>query len=92
MQSEDLMNAGHYDIDDSTCSITTWTERNIGEANGWYFIMPNVSREGRKGTAVALCHGVTIRREGRKIFHCSTIINKGAQNNVYGTCVQSKKK
>ena len=86
-----VMNAGHYDIDDSTCTITTWTERNIGLANGWYFIMPNTSRDGSKGTAVALSHGVTIRCEGSKIFHCSTIFNKGARNNVYRTCVQSKK-
>ena len=85
VQSEDLTNAGHYDIDDSTCSITTWTERKIGQANGWYFIMPNTSRDGLKGTAVALSHGFTIRWEGRNIFHCLTFFNKGAQNNVYGT-------
>ena len=92
VQSEDLINAGHYDIDDSSCSITTWTEKNIGQANGWYFVMPNTSRDGNKGTAIELRHGVTIRWDAHKIFHCSTVFKKGKSNVVYGTCVQSKKK
>ena len=92
VQSEDLINAGHYDIDDSSCSITTWTEKNLGHAYGWYFIMPNTSRDGCKGTVVQLRHGVTIKWDAQKIFHCSTVFNKGAHNNVYGTCVQSKRK
>ena len=51
-----------------------------------------VMRDGYKGTAVELRHGVTIRWDVHKVCHCSTVFNKGAQNNVYGTCVQSKNK
>ena len=36
VQSNSLMNAAHYDVDDNTCSISTWTEKKIRCANGWF--------------------------------------------------------
>ena len=91
VQSQNLVNAGHYDVDDSSYLISTWTESNIGSADEWYFIMPNTTRDGCRGIAIALRHGVTIRWNGRKIFHCSTIGDKGENNNVYGTFFGTKK-
>ena len=88
VQSNNLINAGHYDIDDISCSIKIWTETNIGNADGWYFLMPNTTRDGKKGIAVALSHGVTISWDVHKIFHCSTVKNSTLGNTANGTCHQ----
>ena len=52
VQSQNLVNAAHYDVDDKTMSIATWTELDIGKAINWYFILPNVTRDGHKGIAI----------------------------------------
>ena len=85
VQSQNLVNAAHYDVDDKTMSIATWTELDIGKAINWYFILPNVTRDGHKGIAIKLRNGVTIAWDGRTIFHCSTVGDVGMANNVYGT-------
>ena len=54
------MNSVHYDIFGVTCFITTWTEKKIGSANGWYFVMPNTTRDGSKGIAVALSYSLQL--------------------------------
>ena len=40
VQSQNLVNAVHYDIDDITQSIAIWTELNTGKAKEWYFVIP----------------------------------------------------
>ena len=84
VQSNNLINAGHYDIDDISCSIATWTEANIGSAYVWYSIMPNTTRNSKKGIAVALSHGVTISWDAHKIFQCSTVKITTLGNTVNG--------
>ena len=85
VQSEDLVNAGHLDINDSSVSMSTWTELQIGVARKWYFLMPNITRDKVRGIAVVLQHGTTIRWDGSKIFHCSTVGDVGRNKHVYGT-------
>ena len=91
IQSHNLSNAAHYDVDDKTRSISTWTELNPGQAKGWYFILPNTTRDGSKGIAIRLNHGVTIGWDGRKIYHCSMIDKIGMDNSLYGTFFGVKK-
>ena len=90
VQSRDLINTAHYDVDDTCVSLATWTEKRIGMANNWYFIMPNITIDGTKGIVVKLRHGTTIRWDGRSIFHCSTVGSLGYNNNVYGTFYGTK--
>lgn len=90
VQSEDLVNAAHYDVADTTVSIATWTELDIGIASDWYFIMPNTTRDGSRGIVINLRHGTTIRWDGRKIFHCSSVGDIGKHNHVYGTFYGTK--
>ena len=85
MQSQTLVNATHYDVDDKTISIATWTELDIGKATKWYFILPNVTRDGCKGIAINLSNGMTIVWDGQTIFHCLTVGDVGMANNLYGT-------
>ena len=105
VQSRDLINAGHFDTNDASESISTWTELDMNSANDWYFVLPNVTidkEEGNrirvtkgniesscvnseKGTIIPLSHGVTIKWDGTKIFHCSTVGNLGDKNHVFGT-------
>ena len=61
VQSHNLVNVAHFDVDDSAASITTWTKPIIGSATDWYFIIPNISRDSYTGIAIMLHHGVTIR-------------------------------
>ena len=91
-QSNNLINDYKYDITYIRCTITTWTEKKIGSADGWHFLMPNTTRDGKKGIAVALSHGVTIFWDAHKKFHCFTVQNNSLGNTVNGTCHQSKKK
>ena len=51
---------------------------------GWAFILPNVTRDGKKAIAIKLCHGRSIEWDGWLIRHCSTLGSKGTENNVYG--------
>ena len=53
--------------------------------------MPNTSRDGCRGIAIMLHYGVTIRWDGRKIFHCSMVGDEGNNNYVYGTFFGTKK-
>ena len=85
------MNAAHYDVDDSTAAIAIWTESRSGGTTDWYFIMLNTSRDGCRGIAIMLHHSVTIRWDGRKIFHCSMVGDEGNNNYVYGTFFCCKK-
>ena len=91
VQSQNLVNAAHYDVDDSTASIATWTKSISGGATDWYFIMTNTSRDVCRGIAIILHHGVTIRWDARQIFHCSMVVDEGNNNYVDGTFFGTKK-
>ena len=61
VQSIDIVNATHIDLNDSTESIVRWTESKLGEAKGWYFIMINITRDGTRAVVIERRHGVTIK-------------------------------
>ena len=91
VQSTDLVNAAHIDINDATECISTWTETDIGTSNNWYFILPNTTRDGGKAVIIKLKHGVTIKWDGRKLMHCSTVGDTGDNNHVFGTFFCARK-
>ena len=91
VQSMDLVNSAHVDVNDASESISTWTESNIDNADNWNFILPNTTIDGKKGIVIKLHHGVTIKWDGRLLMHCSTVGSKEKSNHVYGTFFCAKK-
>ena len=91
VQSQNLVNSAHFDVNDNSISISTWTETNPGMAKGWYFVLPNVTFDGKNGIAIQLSHGTTIKWDGREIWHCTAMEEGGENNNVFGTFFASKK-
>ena len=85
VSSVNLMNSAHLDINDTTKSIVTWTTDSDEEVTGWYFIMPNVTSDGKRGMVLEIQDGVTINWDARKIIHCSTTKANGHNYNVFGT-------
>ena len=65
-------NSSHLDVDDAANGIVTWTKDGDGTVEGWYFLLPNVTIDGKKGIAIKIKHGLTIRINARVIRHCST--------------------
>jgi hypothetical protein len=58
-----------------------WTETIPGNAQRWYFVLPNVFGKRLDGTtyegvAVELTHGVSVSWDGRWIKHCSFFSEK----------------
>ena len=91
VQSQNLINSAHFDVNDNSISISTWTETNPGMAKGWYFVLPNVTFDGKNGIAIQLSHGTTIKWDGREIWHCTAMEEVGENNNVFGTFFASRK-
>ena len=91
VQSHDLVNSAHYDCDDATISIATWTEQIVYKERKWFFILPNTTRDGRSGIIIPLRHGITIRWDGSKIFHCSMIGEDGGNGHLWSTLFGCKK-
>ena len=85
VSSVNLINAAHLDVNDTTKSIVTWTTDSEEEVKGWYFIMPNVTSDGRRGMVLQIQDGVTINWDATKIIHCSTTKANGFNYNVFGT-------
>lgn len=84
MVSVNLANSPHYDSGDSAKSIAIWVEEKPGQAENWFFVLPNVSHKGKQGLVVKLCHGVVISWDGREIYHCSSKATQGDGNKTYG--------
>lgn len=82
--SENLGNSSHYDYKDESVSVTTWTELVPGQAKNWFFVLPNVTVDGKRALVVHLGHGVSISWDGRKIRHCSAVPMPGQDNAVFG--------
>ena len=55
-----------------------------GQAENWYFVLPNLSISGSRGVIIKLRHGVVISWDGRKIYHCSSMATPGQGNKVFG--------
>lgn len=84
MMSVNLGNSPHYDSGDTSKSIAIWVEEKPGQAQNWFFVLPNVSFRGSNGMAIKLYHGLVISWDGREIFHCSSKPIPGDGNKVYG--------
>ena len=89
IQSHNLVNSAHYDLD-ASISIATWTETIPGLAKGLYFVLPNLTKDGTKGIAIELFHGITIQWDGRLLWHCTAMESAGEGNNVFGTFFAAK--
>ena len=86
-QSGNLIHSMHFDVNDTSQCIATFTEHKVGEASGWYFILPNVTIDGKRGIAIKLHHKVTIAWDRRVIWHCSSVSDVKPDNSVHGTFV-----
>ena len=63
--SYNYVNASHVDIHDACEGIVTWTTENEEEVEDWYFVLPNVSMDGMRGTVIKLKHGITLKFDAR---------------------------
>ena len=86
------MNSAHFDVNDTSRCISTFTEQKVGEASCWYFILPNVAINWKWGIAIELHHGVTISWDRRVIWHCSSISDVKSDNSVHGSFVAAWQK
>jgi hypothetical protein len=84
VQSIDLCNADHFDVNDSSLSLSIFTEVIPGDATNWRFVMPNLSFDGSKGVVVDLVHGTAISWDGTKVRHCTAEPTTHPNNHVYG--------
>ena len=92
MISVNLGNSPHYDTGDTARSVAIWVEEKPGQAENWFFVLPNVSLSGSMGLVIKLAHGVVISWDGTSIFHCSSNPKPGAGNKVYGCMWSSSRK
>ena len=83
--SINLGNESHNDVYDLCRAVSTWVEVEVGDATGWYYLMPNVSIDGDpRPVAIELGTGVTIVWDGRIVAHCSSKPTVGEGNSVHG--------
>ena len=54
VSSNNYVNASHVDVHDAYEGIVTWTTENKAEIDDWYFVLPNVSMNGMRGTVIKL--------------------------------------
>ena len=91
-----LSNSSHYDVNDGSVGYAVWTEDIPGLAKNWFFVLPNVYGyiDGKpfSGLAIQLTHGVAIQWDGRIIRHCTSMVEPGVGNHVYGTFCAAKAK
>ena len=83
--SYNYVNASHLDVDDACEGIVTWTTEDKTKIEGWYFVLPNVSIDGYRGTIIQLKHGITIKIDARIIVHCSSGSRRSESHKRYGT-------
>ena len=91
--SEDLVNAGHYDLDTSV-GVSVFNEKVPGTAKDWFFVLPNtviVGENDEKAVIIKLFDGCTICWDGRKVFHCTGTKEVGEGNHLYGNYWGGKK-
>ena len=94
--SVNLSNSSHYDVNDASQGFSIWTEEHPGTTDDWYFVLPNMhgtfpnSDKEYYGIAIKLTHGVLISWDGRRIRHCTSMMNR--RGNVFGTFFAAKTK
>ena len=94
VHSISLGNSSHYDINDDSLTISTWTEETIGNTKNWFLVFPNTTLGNNKAIAVKLFHGCTICWDASKLRHASSVpayrIKGGGTSS--GNCELRKKK
>ena len=83
--SYNYVNAAHVDVHDACEEIVTWTTENEAEVEDWYFVLPNVSMDGMRGTVIKLKHGITLKFDARILMHCTSGSAKSDLCTRYGT-------
>ena len=82
--SVNLGNAAHIDNGDTSTSVALWVEEKPGQAENWFFILPNLSYNGSHGVLVKLMHGTVISWDARTVYHCTSVTKVGEKNKVFG--------
>jgi hypothetical protein len=94
VQSHDLGNSAHYDIQDASIGIAIWTEVLPNHCKSWNMIFPNIqidhNNKTYQGLVIQLHHGIAISWDGRYVRHCSSIPlfsspSSSSCNHVFGT-------
>ena len=89
--TRDYINSSHIDFADQSPTIAFWVEENVGEAEDWNFVYPNVRINEHDGLMVKLQTGLMMAFQGDIIRHCSTVGELGNNNHVYGMAFVHKK-
>ena len=86
--SKDLGSAAHIDPGDEGHCCTVWFEKETGSAQNWYLLFPHVlvwhDEKEYDGLVIQLFHGCLVSWEGAKLRHCSSVVNPGNDNHVFG--------
>ena len=88
--SHNFINAAHLDVDDKHPCIVTWIRVEDTDLEFWYFILPNVTLDGKRAIVFKIKDGLTISFDARYVMHCSTYKSKLGKTNVYGTFFGNK--
>ena len=90
-----LCNSSHYDVNDSTITITTWVEDIVGNTDNWYLVFPNVALidnlKNKKATLIKLSHGCTVSWDASKLRHASSKVSYKRRGSSAGNCETKKK-
>ena len=82
VRSCDLINSSHYDCADLANGIVTWIEHIPGLCKNWFFVMENVTMDGKRGLVIPIYHGLSLAWNGKIIRHCSSYEKRGENNYV----------
>jgi len=86
--SVDLINSTHYDVNDGSVGFFIATESIPGDAENWYFVLPNILLKYNgityEGLSVQLFHGCSISFDGRVIRHGTSHHHSKGDNHTIG--------
>ena len=88
-----LANSSHYDVSDTSITICTWVEEEVGNTMNWFLVFPNVTFDDKKGTAIQLFQGATVSWDAATLRHASTrveYIDEDNGGNSGGNCETRK--
>ena len=84
VRSCDLMNSSHLDSSDLANGIVTWIEHIPGLCRNWFFVMENVTIDGKRGLVIPIYHGLSLSWDATIIRHCSSFEDVGENNHLNG--------
>ena len=77
-------NAPHLDVNDEEEGIITWTMHGSGEVRDWFFVLPNVTIDGKKAVIIKIKDGLSLKINAKIIMHCTSWNTKDDLCNLYG--------